>query len=60
MLAVLALLGGGGALVVWGGDLALRRLYGHWKPLLELPLTQLLGHPVALGPYQGLGRGMAW
>ena len=57
VLAVLALLGGGGALVVWGGDLALRRLYGHWKPLLELPLTQLLGHPVALGPYQGLGWG---
>ncbi|WP_143592838.1 translocation/assembly module TamB [Synechococcus sp. 8F6] len=53
----LAVLGGGCGLVVWGGDLALRRLYGHWKPRLERPLTELLGHPVALGPYQGLGWG---
>jgi translocation and assembly module TamB len=55
LLAALVLLGGGGGLALWGGDLALRRLYGHWKPRLERPLTQLLGHPVALGPYQGLG-----
>lgn len=57
LLAALALLGGGCVLVVWGGDLALRRLYGHWKPRLERPLAQQLGHPVALGPYQGLGWG---
>jgi translocation and assembly module TamB len=53
----LALAGGGLVLAVWGGDQALRRAYQHWKPRLERPLGQLLGHPVTLGPYQGLGWG---
>lgn len=56
-LAALALFGAGCAFTVWGGDQALRRLYGYWKPRLESSLTQLLGHPVALGPYEGLGWG---
>lgn len=44
-------------LLVWGGDQALRKLYEHWRPRLEQPLSQLAGHPVELGGYQGLGWG---
>lgn len=53
------LMGGCGALIlfVWGGDQALRKLYQYWKPRLEQPLSQIFGHPVALGEYQGLGWG---
>ena len=43
------------ALLVWGGEQALRRLYQHWQPRLEKNLSSLLGHPVELGPLQGLG-----
>lgn len=54
-----AFTGGCGALLllVWGGDQALRKLYEHWRPRLEQPLSQLAGHPVELGGYQGLGWG---
>jgi len=54
-----AITGGCGALLllVWGGDQALRKLYEHWRPRLEQPLSQLAGHPVELGGYQGLGWG---
>jgi len=38
-------------------DLTLRRAYQHWKPQLQQSLGALLGHPVVLGPYQGLGWG---
>jgi translocation and assembly module TamB len=41
-------------LLAWGGDQALRRLYQHWQPRLEQTLGRVLGHPLALGPYQGL------
>ena len=44
-------------LLVWGGDQALRKLYEHWRPRLEQPISQLSGHPVELGDYQGLGWG---
>ena len=44
-------------LLAWGGDQALRKLYQHWRPRLEQPLSQLSGHPVELGEYQGLGWG---
>ena len=44
-------------LLVWGGDQALRKLYQHWRPRLEQPLSQLSGHPVEIGEYQGLGWG---
>ncbi|PHX68445.1 MAG: DUF490 domain-containing protein [Cyanobium sp. Baikal-G2] len=54
-----ALSGGCGTLflLAWGGDQALRKLYQHWRPRLEQPLSQLSGHPVELGEYQGLGWG---
>jgi translocation and assembly module TamB len=54
-----ALTGGCGTLflLAWGGDQALRKLYQHWRPRLEQPLSQLSGHPVELGEYQGLGWG---
>jgi translocation and assembly module TamB len=54
-----ALTGGCGTLflLVWGGDQALRKLYQHWRPRLEQPLSQLSGHPVEIGEYQGLGWG---
>ena len=54
-----AFTGGCGALLllVWGGDQALRKIYEHWRPRLEQPLSQLSGHPVELGDYQGLGWG---
>ena len=52
--AALALSGAGLALLAWGGDQALRRLYQHWQPRLEQSLGRVLGHPLELGPYQGL------
>ena len=57
---LLAAFAGGGAaliLLVWGGDQALRKLYQHWRPQVEQSLSQLLGHPVELGDYQGIGWG---
>ena len=44
-------------LLVWGGDQALRKFYQHLRPQVEQPLSQLLGHPVELGEYQGLDWG---
>ena len=52
--AALVLSGAGLALLAWGGDQALRRLYQHWQPRLEQSLGEVLGHPLELGPYQGL------
>ena len=55
--AALALSGAGLALLAWSGDQALRRLYQHWQPRLEKSLSEVLGHPLELGPYMGLGWG---
>jgi translocation and assembly module TamB len=47
----------GGTLVVgvWGVDQALRHAYERLRPQLERNLGGTLGHPLELGPYQGLG-----
>lgn len=36
-------------------DQVARRVYGHFQPRLERQLGSALGHPLQLGPYQGLG-----
>ena len=41
----------------WAVDQALKKVYAHWKPVLEHQVTQVMGHPFSLGPYQGLGWG---
>jgi len=41
----------------WALELALKKVYGHWKPVLERQVTRVMGHPFELGPYQGLGWG---
>jgi translocation and assembly module TamB len=52
----LLLLGGlglvGGSLWI-GGDHLARRIYAHWQPRLERQITEVLGHPLELGPYRG-------
>jgi translocation and assembly module TamB len=57
LVGVLAIAGGTSVLGLWAADQALRRAYQHWKPRLEQPLGRVLGHPVRLGAYQGLGWG---
>ena len=41
----------------WALELALKKVYAHWKPVLERQVSRVMGHPLALGPYQGLGWG---
>ncbi|MFM9102709.1 MAG: CocE/NonD family hydrolase, partial [Cyanobium sp.] len=53
------LLAGGCTAVAVAGmlsfDRVARRVYGHFQPRLERQLGAALGHPLQLGPYQGLG-----
>jgi translocation and assembly module TamB len=53
------LLAGGCTAVAVAGVLSFdwlaRRLYGHVQPTLERQLSAVLGHPLQLGSYQGLG-----
>jgi len=41
----------------WALDRTLNRVYAHWKPVLDRQVSRVMGHPFALGPYQGLGWG---
>lgn len=41
----------------WGVDQAVRQAYGRLRPQLETSLGRVLGHPLELGPYRGLGWG---
>ena len=36
-------------------DQVLAGLYGRWRPKLEQQIGQVLGHPLSLGPYRGIG-----
>ncbi|MFN5696258.1 MAG: hypothetical protein ACK486_04385, partial [Cyanobacteriota bacterium] len=36
-------------------DQVLAGLYGRWRPRLEQQIGQVLGHPLSLGPYRGIG-----
>lgn len=55
-LLVFTLVAGGTlGLGTWGVDQALRATYGRLRPQLERSLGPNLGHPLELGPYQGLG-----
>ena len=54
----LALVGAGGATLavgLWAADRAVRQAYDRLRPRLEQGLGRSLGHPLRLGPYQGLG-----
>ncbi|MBM5816670.1 MAG: hypothetical protein FJ083_08810 [Cyanobacteria bacterium K_Offshore_surface_m2_239] len=58
--AVLFVLGlasvAGVGVVVWRrSDALLGRVYEHWRPLLEARVGQVMGRPLRLGPFQGLG-----
>lgn len=49
------LLGAGTAVGIWfGADYLVGRLYRHLRPDLERQIGKGLGHPLQLGPYQGL------
>ncbi|MFM7085818.1 MAG: translocation/assembly module TamB domain-containing protein [Cyanobium sp.] len=52
----LVLVGGGAviALALWS-DRLLAGLYDSWRPRLERQVGRVMGHPLQLGPYQGLG-----
>lgn len=57
-----ALIGLGLATVVGGGvgvwrhsDQLLERVYAHWRPRLEDLVGRVMGRPLRLGPFQGLG-----
>ncbi len=47
-------LAGLGALVV-GSDRLLERIYESWRPRLERQVGRVMGRPLQLGPYQGIG-----
>lgn len=47
-------LGGLGALVI-GSDRLLEHLYDSWRPRLERQVGRIMGRPLQLGPYQGIG-----
>ena len=47
-------LGGLGALVI-GSDRLVGHLYDRWRPRLERQVGRLMGRPLQLGPYQGIG-----
>ncbi|MCT0226200.1 translocation/assembly module TamB domain-containing protein [Synechococcus sp. CS-1328] len=48
-------LGTAAGLAWFGADHLARSVFDHWKPQLERQLSQVLGHPLQLGPYQGIG-----
>ena len=41
----------------WALELALQKVYAHWKPVLEKRVGRVMGHPFHLGAFQGLGWG---
>ncbi|MFN9645235.1 MAG: translocation/assembly module TamB domain-containing protein [Cyanobacteriota bacterium] len=46
----------GGGVVVWQrSDQILGRIYTHWRPRLEVVVGRVMGRPLRLGPFQGLG-----
>ena len=49
-----AVLVGVGAVVV-GSDRLLERIYESWRPRLERQVGRIMGRPLQLGPYQGIG-----
>ena len=52
----LAAVGGAGMLALWWwSDRLLDRLYQHWRPTLERQIGRVMGRPLQLGPYRGLG-----
>ena len=55
----LAIAGGLGTAAVVGLGLAADRiaagLYAHWRPRLERQIGRVMGRPLQLGPYRGLG-----
>lgn len=54
-LVVATVLGAGLVATGWfGADHIGRSLYDRWRPDLERQLTRALGHPLELGPYDGL------
>ncbi|MFO7630606.1 MAG: translocation/assembly module TamB domain-containing protein, partial [Prochlorococcaceae cyanobacterium] len=53
----LTLAGGLVAAGVWGGDRLVGAIVARQRPRLERQLSKLLGHPLSLGPYQGIGPG---
>lgn len=56
VLGAVVLAAGAGA-GLWWGDRELRRSYGQARVGLERQLSRLLGHPLRLGAYRGLGWG---
>ena len=46
---------GGLVAVVVGSDRLLERIYESWRPRLERQVGRVMGRPLRLGPYQGLG-----
>ncbi len=40
--------------VWWGADHLVSGLYELWRPRIERPVSRALGHPLRLGPYEGL------
>ena len=56
LLVALALAAGASA-GLWWGDRQLRRSYGRARTELERQLGRLLGHPLRLGTYRGIGWG---
>ncbi len=48
--------GGVGILALWWWyDRLIARVYEHWRPTLERQISQVMGHPLQLGPYRGVG-----
>lgn len=46
----------GGVWLAWQqSDLLLGRLYDHWRPALESQVGKVMGRPLRLGAFQGLG-----
>ncbi|MFS6827739.1 hypothetical protein [Cyanobium sp. ATX-6F1] len=38
----------------WGADHLASGLYELWRPRIERPVSRAMGHPLVLGPYEGL------
>lgn len=49
------LLAAGALLFRYGADPWLQHAYGRWRPRLEHQVGRIMGHPLDLGPYRGLG-----